>query len=126
MRVALISGGGLLRSVIALDIALIVRGDIAARAQASVAQYRARENVAQTFFDLVRSGSGTDASSSTLGSGVLLPLLAAHGVLRIRGDDVVDATIVTGGRRTSDGSIELRAGGDWIPVERIETFSLEQ
>jgi hypothetical protein len=130
VRVALVGGLALVLSALAVSVAMIVRGDTLARGDATSMEYQARAIVTQAFLELAGATKEQPSdSTTTLGTAEaadpLLPSLAAHSVLLVSGEGMA-STRVTGVRKLTDGTFELHAADDWVPVSRVESYSLEQ
>lgn len=125
-RVALIVGGSLIGAAAAIALALVVQGDVRARAASAVAQYEARSTTSAAFLSLSSSVLRVPAEQAANGSSSLLYAFARPPrKLRVKAKDHANGMRVTGVRRTPGGELQVRLeDGDWVPESDVETFEV--
>ena len=130
-RTAMIWGAAIIVVSAVLGIALIVRADVASRSAATIAQYRARAEVASVFVGLARSNAGSPSQSATTNSpartlDTVLAMLAASGRLTVRLKNEPYSHKVSRSRNIDQGGIELQVGEAWSATTDVEDWDLTE
>lgn len=127
-RVALIAGGSFITAAAFVAVALIVRGDVGARAATTVAQYHARAAVAISFLAAAK-GAGEAATPGATGGSAAEDLLAALALHPSSVEAQAGGQFfgVRGIRRLAGKERQVKnPDGDWIGFSEIEGFRVER
>lgn len=125
-RVALTAGGSVIATACIIAVALVVRRDVSARAQSTVAQYAARGQISAAFLALARSLLEPAPAHEKNGSrDFLYAYLRNENKLLVKAKNHGGEMRVTAGPRIlgTGGELEIQLDdGDWVPVSDIEAF----
>ena len=121
LKIALVAAAGVIVAAGVIAIAIIVRSDVGARADATVAEYRARAVISAEF---LRQAAGNVVSEVAPGtSAALLHALAAFpDRLTVEAPDGGEQR-VTGVALRSEGLQVRLASGDWIKIGDVTGFT---
>lgn len=123
IRITYVAGAAAVLAIAAVSVALIVRADVDARAQTSIAQYSARAAIASVLLQVAGGFQSAVAADGSDTPDATLALLASSGRLRVSREADTASQPVSGVRKTSEG-VQLRIPGDWVSVHSIKTFEL--
>lgn len=127
LQITLVAGASVIIAATAIAIAMIVRGDVGARAATSTELYRSRAQVSNSFLAAALAAAGetsTQGGRAAAGSDTLANVLAAIQI------DVPNQDPSPGiyglRRRAGDNSWQIRRGdGDWVSFSPPMMFEVE-
>lgn len=128
LQIALIGGASLILAATAIAIALIVRGDVGARAATTVELYRSRAQISNSFLAAVLAATTT--STTTEGQSpaephdTLADVLASFRI-EVPGQDSSPGLYGVRRRRGHNDPQIRRGDGDWVDVSRDVGFEIQ-
>jgi hypothetical protein len=124
-RLVLIGGASVILAATAIAIAMIVRGDLGARAATSAELYRARARISSAFIQAAVAATGRgSAQPSALAGDTLQQLLAAVNVA-VPNENASSGLYGVRKRAGHHGLEIRRSDGDWVRVTAVPDFELE-
>lgn len=123
LQIALIGGASLILAATAIAIALIVHGDVGARAATTIQLYRSRAQISDSFLAAVLAATSKTAGPAAGDGDTLADLLMN---VRIDAPDQDSSPGLYGVRMRPGRNPQIRrSDGDWIDVERDTGFEIQ-